>query len=87
MRIGRVTGNMTSVIHDPSHEGYKFLTVRFVNAEGQEEDAEAVFADAAQAGIGDLVLVCEDGGAAGMVFALEGSVCVLDGVIVGVIDR
>ena len=62
MRIGRVTGNMTSVIHDPSHEGYKFLTVRFVNAEGQEEDAEAVFADAAQAGIGDLVLVCEDRG-------------------------
>ena len=86
MRIGRVVGNMVSVIHDPCHDGHKFLLVRFLDKDGNELE-EGVFADAADAGIGDLVLVSEDGGAAELVFELEDSVCVFDGLIVGVIDE
>lgn len=83
MRIGRVVGNMVSVIRDPCHDGHKFLLVRFQDREGEE----GVFADSANAGIGDLVLVCEDGGAAEIVFELEQKTCVFDGLIVGVIDE
>lgn len=86
MRIGRVVGNMVSVIHDPCHDGHKFLLVRFLDGEGRGTE-EGVFADSANAGIGDLVLVSEDGGAAELVFGLEDKVCVFDGLIVGVIDE
>ncbi|MCI5698838.1 MAG: ethanolamine utilization protein EutN [Lachnospiraceae bacterium] len=86
MRIGRVVGNMVSVIHDPCHDGHKFLLVRFLDDEGHELE-EGVFADSADAGIGDLVLVSEDGGAAELIFKLENQVCVFDGLILGVIDE
>lgn len=86
MRIGRVVGNLVSVIHDSCHNGHKLLLVRFLDREGNALE-EGVFADSADAGIGDLVLVSEDGGTAELIFELEDSVCVFDGLIVGVIDE
>ena len=86
MRIGRVVGNMVSVIHDSQHSGKKFLLVRFYDDDGNVVD-EGVFADSAKAGIGDLVLICEDGDAAEMIFGLDGDAVVFDGLILGVIDE
>ena len=45
---------------------------------------EHIVADAARAGVGDTVLVSADGSAAELEF--QDDPCVLDGVIVGVID-
>lgn len=86
MRIGRVVGNMVSVIHDIQHSGKKFLLVRFYDLD-ENLIEEGVYADTANAGIGDLVLVCEDGDAAAMILGLEGETVVFDGVILGVIDE
>ncbi len=86
MRVGRVVGNMVSVIHDPAHDGRKFLLVRFEDRNGNFLE-EGVFADAADAGIGDRVLVCEDGDAAEMLLELNGEPCVFDGLILGVVDE
>lgn len=86
MRIGRVVGNMVSVIHDVQHSGKKFLLVRFYDDEGNLVE-EGVYADSANAGTGDLVLVCEDGDAAEMIFDLDGEAVVFDGLILGVIDE
>ena len=85
MRIGRVIGNMVSVIHDPAHDGKKFLLVHFYDNDGNMLE-EGVYADSANAGIGDTVLVCEDGDAAEMIFDLKGEPSVFDGLIVGVVD-
>lgn len=86
MRMGRVVGNMVSVIHDVQHSGKKFLLVRFYDDEGNLVE-EGVYADSANAGTGDLVLVCEDGDAAEMIFDLDGEAVVFDGLILGVIDE
>ena len=86
MRVGRVVGNIVSVIKEPTHIGKKMMLIRFLNDKGEEMDDEYVYADAAGAGVGDLVLVSEDGGAAETEFHLENDVCTFDGVIVGVVD-
>ena len=87
MRVGRVVGNLVSVIKEPTHIGKKMMLIRFLNDKGEEMEDEHVYADAAGAGIGDLVLVSEDGSAAETEFHLENDVCTFDGVIVGVVDR
>ena len=87
MRVGRVVGNLVSVIKEPTHIGKKMMLIRFLNDKGEEMEEECVYADAAGAGIGDLVLVSEDGSAAETEFHLENDVCTFDGVIVGVVDR
>ena len=86
MRVGRVVGNIVSVIKEPTHIGKKMMLIRFLNDRGEELDDEYVYADAAGAGVGDLVLVSEDGSAAETEFHLENDVCTFDGVIVGVVD-
>ena len=86
MRVGQVYGNMVTVIHDPAHDGKKFLLVRFYDNDGNVYE-EGVYADSAtNAGVGDMVLVCEDGDAAEMLLDLNGGPCVFDGCIVGVVD-
>lgn len=87
MQIGRVIGKIVSVIHDTSHDYHKFLLIHFLDAEGKELNTEYIFADYADAGFGDIVLVSMDGGTAEIIFELEDSVCVLDGVIIGVVDE
>jgi ethanolamine utilization protein EutN len=87
MRVGRVVGNLVSVIKEPTHIGKKMMLIRFLNDKGEETEEEYVYADASGAGVGDLVLVSEDGSAAETEFHLENDVCTFDGVIVGVVDR
>ena len=66
--------------------GKKMLLVRFLDSNQEETEEEHVFADAAGSGVGDLVLVSEDGSAAATEFGLGRDDCTLDGVIVGVVD-
>jgi len=87
MRAGRVVGNVVSVIKEPTHMGKKLMLIRFLDDFGREMEDEFAYADAAGAGVGDLVLVSEDGGAAETEFHLENDVCAFDGVIVGVVDE
>ena len=61
MRVGRVVGNLVSVIKEPTHIGKKMMLIRFLDNKGEESEEEYVYADASGAGIGDLVLVSEDG--------------------------
>ena len=87
MRIARVTGNLVSTIKEPTHTGRKLMLISYLGLDGNLDAGEYVYADAAGAGVGDTVLVCEEGSAAEVEFGLEGDVCVFDGVIVGVVDH
>ena len=87
MRIARVVGNLTCTIKDPAHESRKMMLVRFLDDKGEEIEDEHVYADASDCGVGDIVLVSEEGSAAQTEFELDDIDCTLDGVIVGVIDR
>ena len=63
MRVAQVVGNIVSTVKDPSHAGQKLMIVDFLDGAGRRTGENAVVFDAAQAGVGDVVLVSTDGGA------------------------
>ena len=67
MKIARVTGTVVSTVKYEKYRGYKLLKVRHLTLEGELTGEELIALDAADAGIGDIVLVNNDGGAAQMV--------------------
>lgn len=84
MRIGRVVGNVVSTVKDESFYGYKLLIVEFWDENGQPDGSRAIVFDGGQAGVGDVVLVMADGGAANMV--LDDSKIIADMAVAGVVD-
>jgi microcompartment protein CcmK/EutM len=67
MKLARVTGTVVSTVKYEKYRGMKLLKVRHLDLEMNETGEELVALDAANAGIGDIVLVNNDGGAAQMV--------------------
>ena len=67
MKIARVTGTVVSTVKSEKYRGYKLLKVRHLTLEGEMTGEELIALDAADAGIGDIVLVNNDGGAAQMI--------------------
>ncbi|MDR2661483.1 MAG: EutN/CcmL family microcompartment protein [Treponema sp.] len=64
MKIAKVVGNLISTIKDPCFHGYKLMIVEYLNPDGTPEGKRQIAFDIAHAGIGDIVLVNVDGGAA-----------------------
>jgi microcompartment protein CcmK/EutM len=85
MKIATVVGNVISTIKDESYYGYKLMIVRYLNEEGEPSGNELIAFDAANAGVGDVVVVCTDGGAANI--TLDDKKIVADLTICGVIDH
>ena len=56
-----------STVKYEKYRGYKLLKVRHLTLEGEMTGEELIALDAADAGIGDIVLVNNDGGAAQMI--------------------
>ena len=67
MKIARVMGTVVSTVKYEKYRGYKLLKVRHLTLEGEMTGEELIALDAADAGIGDIVLVNNDGGAAQMI--------------------
>ena len=67
MKIARVPGTVVSTIKYEKYVGMKLLRVRHLTLDGQPTGEELIALDAADAGIGDIVLVNNDGGAAQMI--------------------
>ncbi|GHV86668.1 ethanolamine utilization protein EutN [Spirochaetia bacterium] len=66
MKIAKVVGNLISTIKDETFHGYKLMIVEYLNPDGTPDGKRQIAFDAAHAGIGDIVLVNIDGGAATM---------------------
>lgn len=58
---------VVSTVKYEKYRGYKLLKVRHLTLEGEMTGEELIALDAADAGIGDIVLVNNDGGAAQMI--------------------
>ena len=65
MRIGRVTGALVSTQKHEKLDGAKLLLVQPIDADGHASGVTVLAVDAAQAGIGDIVLLVMEGRAAG----------------------
>ena len=85
MLLARVVGNVVSTIKEESHRGKKLLIVEFIGLDKKPYGVRQIAFDAADAGVGDTVLVNIDGGAALMV--LEDKKAVADWTVCGVVDH
>ena len=83
MRLAKVVGNVVSTIKDQSYNGYKLMIVDYLDEHGNMTGDRNIAFDAASAGIGDVVLVNVDGGAANMMLDKD---IIADLTICGVID-
>jgi len=84
VRIGRVTGAVVSTQKHEKLHGAKLLLVQPVSPDGRASGVTVLAVDAAQAGIGDKVLLVIEGRAAGQ--AVRRRAAPVDAAIVGVID-
>jgi microcompartment protein CcmK/EutM len=84
MKLARVIGNVVSSIKTPSHNGQKFMVVEPIDMDGKSIGDSFIAVDSAQAGIGDIVLILEEGGSARDI--LKKPDAAVDAIIVGIVD-
>ena len=84
MILGKVIGNVVSTIKLPIYQGYKILIVQPVN-DKEEPQGESVLAlDTVQAGVGDTVLVIDEGNASRLI--MNNPTAPVRTMIVGIVD-
>ena len=86
MIIARVVGTAVSTEKHPQYRGYKILVVQPIDPQGKPKGRSFLALDGVQAGIGDRVLVVDEGGSARSVLGDEGAVTVRT-VACGIVDR
>lgn len=84
MKIARVIGNVVSTIKTQSHSKEKMMVVEPIDMNGKVIGESFLAVDTAQAGIGDLVLILEEGGSAREV--MQKPDAAVDAIIVGIVD-
>ncbi|MCL7451480.1 MAG: EutN/CcmL family microcompartment protein [Anaerolineae bacterium] len=86
MYIGRVSGTVVATIKNELFEGRKLLVVDKLNLEGKPTAKYDIAVDMVQAGVGDLVLVLDEGNSARQVVDRE-PLGAIRAVIVGIVDE
>lgn len=86
MYIGRVYGNVVATIKHSTFDRHKLLLVERLTPEGTSTPKYDLCVDTVQAGVGDTVLVLDEGNSARQVLNQVPNGAVR-AVIVGVIDR
>ncbi|HVP44672.1 MAG TPA: EutN/CcmL family microcompartment protein [Terriglobales bacterium] len=84
MILGRVSGEVVATRKHPSHERRKILVVQPIHPDGSDRGEVILALDAVDAGVGDRVLVVQEGFAA--MAAVNRPNSPIDMSIVGVID-
>ena len=85
MRIGRVIGNIVSTCKHEKLVGAKLLLIQPITAEAKPFGKPVLAVDAAQAGVGDTVLLVLEGRAA--ISALGRAGAPVDAAVLGVVDQ
>ncbi len=61
MTIGKVVGTVVSTIKHPAFQNYKLLLIQALNLRGERAEDAFLAIDTQHAGVGDTVLVCQEG--------------------------
>lgn len=85
MKTGMVAGTITSTINHGFYDGRKMLIVDLVDVAGKRTGKELVAVDVAGAGVGETVLILDEGNGARQIFGSTDAP--VRSVIVGIIDR
>ena len=86
MTLARVVASVVSTEKHEHYRGRKILVVQPVDPEGKPKGKPLVAVDGVQAGIGDLVLVVDEGGSARMTIKDADAVTIRTA-ICGIVDR
>ncbi|MFP4430372.1 MAG: EutN/CcmL family microcompartment protein [Spirochaetota bacterium] len=84
MMIARVTGTVVATAKHPHYEGLKVLVVQPLLPDGTPKGKSLLAVDGAKAGVGDTVLVIDEGGSARTVVGRPAATtirCVVAGII------
>ncbi|MBL8981352.1 MAG: ethanolamine utilization protein EutN [Gemmatimonadetes bacterium] len=85
MFIARVVGDVVATHRHAELSGHKLLLLRRLNLAGREEGAELIGVDVIGVGVGERVLVVQEGNAARSLF--KSPRIPAQAVVVGVVDR
>jgi microcompartment protein CcmK/EutM len=85
MYIGKVIGTVVSTIKIDHLDDHKLLIVDMLDLEGQETGYYDIAVDVVQAGLGDTVMVIDEGNGARQVLGIDPGA--VRAVIVGVVDE
>jgi len=85
MKLGRVVGTIVTTIQHPFFEGRKQLLVRYVEPDGSWTGDYTVAVDVVDAGVGQVVLVEDEGNGARQL--LNAPNAPVRAVIVGIVDQ
>lgn len=84
MILGRVSGEIYSTINHESYDGHKLLVVDRIRPDGSPAGGYLIAIDVADAGVGDTVLVNDEGNGGRQIVNEENAP--IRSVIVGVVD-
>lgn len=86
MILAKIIGNVVSTVKEPGYESRKILIVQPIDPTGAAKGKSFLAVDTMQAGIGDTVLVMEEGGSARMILN-EPDTFTVKAVIAGIVDH
>jgi microcompartment protein CcmK/EutM len=85
MRLGRVIGTVVSTIKLDIYRGYKILVVQPIDPDGMDHGGVMLALDTVQAGVGDRVLVIDEGNSARVI--INDSMAPVRCVVAGIVDE
>ena len=85
MKIGRVAGTVVSTINAPVFDGRRLLLCDLLTPDGEPTGDYTIAADAVDAGVGDTVLILDEGSSARQI--VGETIAPIRAMVVGIVDE
>jgi microcompartment protein CcmK/EutM len=85
MKVGTVVGTVVSTINAPVFDGRKLLLCDLLDADGNPEGGYLIAVDVVDAGVGETVLIIDEGNSARQIVGMDPAP--IRAVVVGIVDE